>query len=161
MIYDRSRFDDRIPVQPCQPCPSRHGLLPRRMESNHCQAPLLSFYFILLSPFTIHHPTPHPHCHPRDPLGLARILYFSTLPTSFSLTLPFQHSVLLASRQHLTAYLQWMMRVAHTRSGKPLPFIVTAFPVLFYFAFIGFGYYGFVVTLCGRLILQPLSTNEA
>ncbi|KAI1320472.1 hypothetical protein EDD11_000857 [Mortierella claussenii] len=44
------------------------------------------------------------------------------------------------------------MRAAHTRSGKPIPFILTIFPVVFYFVLIGFGYYAFVVTLCVRLL---------
>ncbi|KAI7826866.1 DHHC palmitoyltransferase-domain-containing protein [Gamsiella multidivaricata] len=44
------------------------------------------------------------------------------------------------------------MRVAHTRSGKPIPFILTVFPVCFYLALIGFGYYVFVVSICVRLL---------
>ncbi|KAF9287240.1 hypothetical protein BGZ68_002072 [Mortierella alpina] len=43
-------------------------------------------------------------------------------------------------------------RVAHTRSGKPLPFILTVFPVVFYLVLIALGYYVYVVTLCVRII---------
>ncbi|KAF9967567.1 hypothetical protein BGZ70_009034 [Mortierella alpina] len=45
-------------------------------------------------------------------------------------------------------------RLAHTRSGKPLPFILTVFPVVFYSALIALGYYVYVVTLCVRLIQE-------
>ncbi|ORZ28312.1 DHHC palmitoyltransferase-domain-containing protein [Lobosporangium transversale] len=44
------------------------------------------------------------------------------------------------------------MRVAHTRTGKPLPFVVTIFPIFFYFLLIGFGYYVFVIITCVKLI---------
>ncbi|KAI8599513.1 DHHC palmitoyltransferase-domain-containing protein [Dissophora ornata] len=44
------------------------------------------------------------------------------------------------------------MRVAYTRTGKPVPFLLTIFPVVFFFLLIGFGYYAFVVTLCVRLL---------
>ncbi|KAI8356350.1 DHHC palmitoyltransferase-domain-containing protein [Mortierella sp. GBAus27b] len=40
------------------------------------------------------------------------------------------------------------MRVSHTRSGKPIPFIVAILPAFFYLALIALGYYVFVVTLC-------------
>ncbi|KAF9990827.1 hypothetical protein BGZ75_009518 [Mortierella antarctica] len=45
-------------------------------------------------------------------------------------------------------------RVAHTRSGKPLPFILTVFPVVFYIVLIALGYYVYVVTLCVRIIQE-------
>ncbi|KAF9137038.1 Palmitoyltransferase zdhhc2 [Mortierella sp. GBA39] len=38
------------------------------------------------------------------------------------------------------------------RSGKPVPFVVTVLPALFYFGLIGVGYYVYVVTLCVRLL---------
>ncbi|KAK3836202.1 MAG: DHHC palmitoyltransferase-domain-containing protein [Linnemannia gamsii] len=44
------------------------------------------------------------------------------------------------------------IRAAHMRSGKPVPFIITVLPALFYFGLIGIGYYVYVVTLCVRLL---------
>ncbi|KAF9104632.1 palmitoyltransferase for Vac8p [Mortierella sp. GBA35] len=42
------------------------------------------------------------------------------------------------------------LRAAHMRSGKPVPFVITVLPALFYFGLIGIGYYVYVVTLCGK-----------
>ncbi|KAF8933626.1 hypothetical protein BGZ47_010783 [Haplosporangium gracile] len=44
------------------------------------------------------------------------------------------------------------IRAAHMRSGKPMPFVITVLPALFYFVLIGVGYYVYVVTLCVRLL---------
>ncbi|KAF9541895.1 palmitoyltransferase for Vac8p [Mortierella hygrophila] len=44
------------------------------------------------------------------------------------------------------------IRAAHMRSGKPVPFVVTVLPALFYFGLVGVGYYVYVVTLCVRLL---------
>ncbi|KAG0060662.1 hypothetical protein BGZ90_003935 [Linnemannia elongata] len=44
------------------------------------------------------------------------------------------------------------IRAAHMRSGKPVPFVITVLPALFYFGLIGIGYYVYVVTLCVRLL---------
>jgi hypothetical protein len=42
------------------------------------------------------------------------------------------------------------IRAAHMRSGKPVPFVITVLPALFYFGLIGIGYYVYVITLCGK-----------
>lgn len=44
------------------------------------------------------------------------------------------------------------MRAAHTRSGKPIPGILTLLPVFFYLFLIGIGYYVYVYTLCGTVL---------
>ncbi|KAF9215434.1 hypothetical protein BGZ59_001374 [Podila verticillata] len=46
------------------------------------------------------------------------------------------------------------MRVAHTRSGKPIPGVLTLLPVFFYLFLIGIGYYIYVYTLCVKLIQE-------
>lgn len=42
------------------------------------------------------------------------------------------------------------MRQPHTRSGRPIPFVLAVLPVVFYLALIGLGYYIYVVTLGGK-----------